>query len=127
MSVSQVGTFAKTMADWLGEGLQPDAKAQDRADICTGRLSGTPCRHNYLGKWLVSDKVAEVVKAWIEAKNHLNLQIEGEERLGHCEICHCKLNLKIHVPLATTLKHTAPETLAHFQVAAPWCWINKEK
>lgn len=127
MNPSHAVTFGKVLAEWLGEGLHPDPKAQARADVCSGRLSGHKCPHNYLGGWIVPEKIANTVKAWIEAKEHLDLSLEKEEELGHCEICQCRLNLKVFVPLPTILKHTPAPTLSDFRDKAPWCWLNTEQ
>lgn len=115
--------FAGTMREWLGEGAQPDPRAQDRADVCTGRLSGKPCPNNYLGRWLIPEAIAGTVKGIIEAKNHHKLSVEGESELGWCEVCNCKLSLKVHVPPQTILNHTPAETLEKFP---DFCWLKIE-
>ena len=127
MSVFQdANTFQATVREWIGDGLQPDPAAQDRADVCTGRLSGRRCPFNWAGGWLFPKAVAATVRRWAEAKTKLNLRVEGESQLGHCEICNCRLNLKIHVPLKTILNHAPKEQLEEFLTEAPWCWINTE-
>lgn len=123
MTSQQAIDGAKTLIEWLGEGATHDPKAQDRADVCTGRLSGKPCPHNYSGRWLLPETLAVSFKACVEIKTHLKLTVEGEDRLGWCEICNCNLPLKVHVPLKTILNHTPAETLGKFP---EFCWIKNE-
>lgn len=115
--------FSATAVEWWGDGGHPDPRAQDRADVCSGRLTGNPCPHNYQGGWIMPQKVADTVRRWFELKNHLKLRVEGEEKLGHCEICNCGLSLKIHVPRQTTLNHTPDEEYAKLP---EWCWMRTE-
>jgi hypothetical protein len=114
-------TFGATMREWIGEGLQPDPLAQDRADICTGRLSGKPCPYNYLGRWMLPEAVAGTIKKLVEVKTHLKLEVDGEDKLGFCEICNCKLSLKVHVPLNVILNNPPSGDFP------PWCWVKKEQ
>jgi hypothetical protein len=115
--------FASTIKDWLGEGCQPDPQAQDRANICTGKNSGRPCEFNWRGGWIMRREVADTVRRWIEAKEHLQLRVEGEDQLGTCEVCRCPLSTKIHIPLKTILAHTPKE---EFENLPPHCWIKLE-
>ena len=119
MTIHEAANGAKILAEWLGEGLHPDPLAQDRADICTGRLTGKPCEYNYQGRWIFPDAVASTVQRIAEIKNRLKLRVEGEENLGHCEICKCVLSLKVHVPRRTILNHTSGEEYAKLP---PYCW-----
>ena len=68
-------------------------------------------------------KVADTVRRWFELKNHLKLQVEGEDKLGHCEICNCVLSLKVHVPRQTILNHTSAEEYAKYP---SFCWLLTE-
>ena len=99
------------------------AKAQARADICSGRISGRKCPFNYQGGWLLPQAVADTVRRWFELKNHLKLRVEGEEKLGHCEVCNCVLSFKVHVPRQTTLNHT-PDI--EYEKFPSFCWLKTE-
>lgn len=115
--------FFATMREWLGEGGKPAPNAQDRADVCSGRLSGKPCPHNYLGAWITPQVVANTVRRFVGAKNNLKLRVLGEEMTGHCECCNCVISLKVHVPITTILNHTPRD---EFEKFPEWCWIKTE-
>jgi hypothetical protein len=115
--------FEETMREWFGDACLPDPNAQARADICTGRISGKSCTYNYKKGWLIPETIAGTIKRLAEAKNHLQLHVEGEDRIGWCEICSCKLDLKIHIPRKTLLKNTS---LADYAKYPTWCWLVTE-
>lgn len=69
------------------------------------------------------DAVAGTIRLWAEAKTHLRLTVEGEDKLGHCEVCNCVLSLKVHVPIQTILNHTPADQKAKFPA---FCWISEE-
>ena len=112
------------LVEWLGQGAKPVpiAIAQRRADTCLA------CEHNKEGHRFLrlTAEVARVIAEQMQAKGALKLRVVGEEGLHACEVCLCPLPLKIHVPLATILKHTDDETLAAFP-PAPNCWITTER
>jgi hypothetical protein len=124
MTVQQLSDGSKTLYEWLGEGSHPDPQAQDRADVCSGRITGNPCPYNYQGHWLIPETIANLIKQYAEAKNHLKLTVRGEETLGWCEVCSCKLSLKVHVPLKHIVNHCHPETLEKFPA---FCWMTTER
>lgn len=113
----------KTIREWWGDGGHPDPKAQDRADVCTGRLTGKPCPYNYHGRWLFPKAVADAIRRCFEIKSHAQLTVTGEENLGQCECCNCVLSLKVHTPLTHILNTTNPRELEKFP---EWCWIKTE-
>lgn len=130
LNIHGIITFEETTRQWFGEGGHPDPRAQDRGDVCSGRLSGNPCPYNYRGGWIVPKKVADTIRRFVEIKNHLKLRVEGEERLGHCEVCQCELSFKIHYPLNVIMNHTSAEEYAKFPPNAEHpefhCWLKTE-
>lgn len=108
-----------------GFGEKPPSKevAQARADICTGRLSGTPCPANYLGGWAISDKIAQVIRAQREKKLELNLRVDEEERLGQCTACRCPLFLKVFYDDETIYNHTTDPDFDKMRAANSKCWM----
>jgi hypothetical protein len=80
----------RVISEWLGSGGQvcDAAEAQARANICLD------CPHNKPGFSLTAP-VALAVKQHLKVKNKLNLRVQGEKRLGVCEICTCQLRLQI--------------------------------
>jgi hypothetical protein len=117
-----VASGKRVLVDWLGSGAKPVAIAiaQRRADTCL------KCEKNKEGHRFLrlTAEVARVIAEQMQAKGALKLRVAGEEGLHACEVCACPLPLKIHVPLATILKHTDDETLAAFP---PHCWITTER
>jgi hypothetical protein len=118
------------MREWFGDGGKPDPRSQDRADVCSGRLSGEKCPYNYLGHWIIPKKIADTIRRCVELKNHLSLRVEGEDKLGHCECCNCVLSLKVHVPRQTILNHTNDVEYAKFPPNPDHpkfqCWLKSE-
>lgn len=122
-------TGAGILSDWLGEGAKPVAPelAQARADVCTGRLSGTPCPHNNAG-WKPVESIASIIRAWSAKKNEMNLSVTGEEQLHSCGVCLCDLKTKVWLPLTTILDRTPDAMLQKFDEVAPIeCWIRQRK
>jgi hypothetical protein len=107
---------ARILTDWLGSGGTPvpHAQAQKRADTCL------KCPHNVSGVPFI-EGIASAIREQVELKNHLKLRVDGEKKLGTCEVCDCCLRLKVHVPLHVIAPD--PEELNDF----PWeCWLVKE-
>lgn len=125
----QLASGASILADWLGSGLKPVAPelAQNRADICTGRISGVPCPHNNPGFKPV-ETIAQILRAWSEKKNEMSLTVEGEKELHTCDICFCDLKLKSHVPMATILGQLPKAMIEKFASEAPkQCWMRNQQ
>lgn len=115
--------------DWLGDGLKPVPRpeAQARADICTGRLSGRPCPKNQPGSRLFGF-AARRIQSFVERKNELKLEVEGETKLESCAVCLCDLKLKVHVPMPHILHGTPDSMLLKFdEQAPPDCWMRNRK
>lgn len=126
----KVAAGAQILVDWVGDGLTPVSKslAQDRADVCTGRLNSKPCPHNtHQGIANLTGPIADFIKKQLQKKSELRLSVEGEEKLETCGICICQNNLKIWTPLDVILDRTSEQVLADFRQKADWCWILKEK
>lgn len=120
-------TGAQILKDWLGDGLKPVSReeAQNRADVCTGRLSGNPCAHNNSGHKF-TETVAQLLRAWSEEKNKMTLSIDGEDNLKSCNVCLCHLPTKVWVPMETILGRTPKAMLDKFASVAPEnCWMRK--
>lgn len=123
--IREVSDFNRIRRDWLGEGGEPVAPelSQARADVCTGRLTGKRCPSNYQGSWLYNIVTSIVINSQMKLRRILNLKVEGEDTLRTCEICGCKLALKIHVPFRHLYRHTTPEQFSKFP---DFCWLQKE-
>ena len=120
---------AQIMRDWLGDGLRTVEKkvAQNRADVCTGRLSGKRCAYNTRqGISELTGPIADFIKAQIQRKTELHLSVENETDLETCSICLCVLRLKIWTPLDIILARTPERGLAEFKKKAPWCWLLED-
>ena len=113
--------------DWLGKGGTPvnSSLAQNRADVCTGRLSGNRCPYNKPG-FKPIESVAEFVRRQIEKKHELNLSVEAEQNLETCDQCWCHLPLKVWCPIDHMKENTPQPMLEKIKSNAPYCWIPKE-
>lgn len=109
---------AKAIVEGFGKQPPAQAIAQARADICF------KCPYNYLGAWSVSSRVAEVIHAQREEKLRLKLRVEGEEKLGVCEVCGCPMILKVWYDAETIWKHTPDAVYNRYP---EWCWLQKER
>lgn len=120
-----------TLVDWVGEGMVPipTGQAQDRADVCTGRLTGQSCPHNnqkVSASWFTGP-VAEAISAQMREKTGRQLRVEGEEALHFCQLCLCSLPLKVFVPMQTIQNHFPNRMMEIFQQDAPKnCWVLTE-
>lgn len=121
-SVGHAAVGGRVLIEWLGEGAVPVPieVAQRRANVCL------ECPENRDGHSLLR-LTADAVRAIAEqlnAKEHLKLRVEGEEKLYSCAVCRCALKLKVHVPIGTILNHTDQDTLNAFPA---WCWVTNER
>lgn len=127
ISIKDAKRFWDLRTSWLGEGGHPvsPSQAQSRADVCTGRLSGTKCPKNVIKpiQEVVTGAVALTVIRQIEYKNKLNLRVDGEKSLHVCDVCNCILRLKSHAPIEFIKETTDDSTLKKFP---PHCWIPLE-
>jgi len=89
----QLGIGAAEIAEWLGSGgeVVPQELAQERADICKF------CHQN-VKVGLMKAAVAEAAKRALDAKNKLELRVDGEKSLGECGTCGCVLRLLVWYP-----------------------------
>jgi hypothetical protein len=84
------------LTEWLGYGALTVAPkhAQDRADICTGRLNGAGCPNN-VKEFEVTEAVSQAIRTQVELKSKLQLRVQGEKALHTCKNCGCPLKLKV--------------------------------
>jgi hypothetical protein len=113
---------AKAIYEGFGDSPPPQEVAQARSDVCTGRLSGTPCKYNHTGGWSITTKAAQVIHSQRQRKLELKLSVDGEDALGVCKVCRCYLPLKIWYDIERIYEHTTDSTLASFP---DFCWIKK--
>lgn len=123
-TAEQIGKGSQIVLDWLGAGghTVSQHEAQDRSDVCTGRLSGAACPYNVPSN-LVTGLAGESIRHLIEIKNKAALRVDGEKKLGGCERCACHLKLKVWTPLAYIRKHTTDEEISSYP---PICWLRTE-
>lgn len=125
--VGGLASGSRVLLRWLGDDGQPVSAAlsQARSDVCTGRLSGTPCPYNESG-FKPIERIAEVIKEQTEAKNNLKITVEGEEKLQTCSLCFCALQLKVHVPFEYIISGMPSPMIDKFRTKKPDCWVVKE-
>ena len=107
------------LTDWIGTGghTVPREAAQARANVCL------KCPHSAT-TLLFSGASAEAMKVALEIKKSAELRVEGEKSLGSCDICLCKINLKVWVPIFHILAGSNEEEISKFPAE---CWIKTEK
>lgn len=117
--VQRVDQFLRIRHDWFGEGGQPvpTPLAQTRADVCL------QCPRNFRGGWVWNMATAMAIAAQTRLKAILNIHLEGEENLKVCEVCGCKIQLKVFTPIRHLYRHTTPQQVQTFP---DHCWIKKE-
>lgn len=120
-AVKRVVAGASLLVDWLGEGGEAIEVpiAHHRAAICAG------CSYNQepnAGQSLLG-AIAEGFKLLIDAKNEMELSTPRDADLKTCQICDCKLSLKVWAPLHHVKARTRPEV---FEKLPPHCWIKIE-
>lgn len=112
---------APIIADWLGEGGKPVEQnlAEMRAFICE------LCPENAAPGWWDRFKtaIALAIRAALEVKHSMKLELSNEDKLHMCRVCGCCLRLKCWVPLEHLADHTSPEQLTKFPHS---CWIPFE-
>jgi hypothetical protein len=136
--VPPAGLVASTVAGlraikdaWVGEGKEPveQALAQHRADICVKECSDDPQTnkehsHNRIGGFFnkVKAVVAQAILEQRREKLNLGLKVEGEDKLGTCDICGCNSELKVWTPLDTIFARAVepPEAFPKH------CWYRQE-
>ena len=117
---------AAALLDGFGKSPPSPDVAQGRSDVCTGRLTGVPCPHNYQGFWRITEQAGRVLHAQREKKLELSLKTEGEDKLGQCRLCNCPLLLKVWYDWETIYNHTTDETFAKIRLNKPDCWLVTE-
>ena len=127
----KLATGATILVDMFGGSKAPVAAdlAQDRSDICTGRLSGNACPYNRPDADFnfITDPVSGFIKAQFEKLYEMKLEVQGQDNLQTCAICLCPLKLKVWTPIETILDRTPKAMLAKFKSEAPaQCWIVTE-
>lgn len=120
--IKQAKALYSTMVEWLGDGAKPvhPDQAQKRADICL------KCPNNNQSlsvESIFKDAVASTIRKQIELKNQMKLRVNGEKSLGICDVCHCVLRLKVHVPFQFVDDSTDDETVMLFPQE---CWYIQE-
>lgn len=117
--IQQANQGRKILHDWFGAGGQPVPleQAQARADICLN------CPHNWQGHWEWRKLVAIAIAHQEKLRTTMGIHLNGEEKLEICEVCGCKLRLKVHVPFTHIYRHTSD---AQFAKYPPFCWQTKE-
>lgn len=119
--VKSIVNGAATLLEWTLDGtiIEPE-KAQARADICTGRLSGKTCPNN-VPDWEFTEQVSDAVRRIVGLKNDLNLKVQGEKQLFACAACGCALRSKVWLELKTILPEPQ-ERVKYWEK----CWILSE-
>lgn len=118
---------ANIITRWFGSGAVPVAHdvAQRRADICNTVASGASCPFNSPG-FAPVERIAEIIKARVEKKNELKLEVKGEENLHTCSLCFCHLPTKVWTPIEHIISGTPSPMIEKFKREQPKCWILAE-
>lgn len=129
--ISKLDTGRDVLNSWVGDGLFPVPAdlAQRRADICTGRIGGSPCPFNKEGAGFeaITTPIANAIRKQMEKKHEMKAVVVGEEKLFTCDQCWCNLPLKVWTPLKTILDRTPAPMLGKFASDAPHCWLVQEQ
>lgn len=81
------------ITEWVVDGTVVELEeAQRRANICI------ECDNNEKAS-STALFVAGRIRRLIELKNKLGLRVEGEKKLGQCEVCECVLKLQVWEPM----------------------------
>jgi len=114
---------AKTLKEWdeSGDPAVPPELSLARAQACS------KCPHNQPGNFTEWFTVAasELIKSRIERAQSRKLTTPQDDNLNLCDICHCPLKLKVHVPMPWITKRLSPDKLAALR-AVPGCWVGTE-
>lgn len=117
-----------TIKDWLGDGLLPVSHALAEA---RGRRCVT-CPQNQDPNWFqkLEGVVADQVKALMAVKHDLNLSTPVDEQLNTCQMCDCRLRLKVWTPLKHVLGRLKPLQKVQLETVmtteGKHCWIIEE-
>lgn len=116
---------AQIIKDWLGDGgtTVDQTLAQERADVCTGRITGVACPMNKIG-FSFGGEAGKLIRKMVEIKNGLDIRVHGEKTLGVCDACSCDLKTKVHVPMEYLQSHTPEAEAKEFP---PICWQRTER
>lgn len=114
---------SQALMEGFGEDPPPQDVAQNRADICTGRVSSVPCAYNHQGTFSLTSKIAAFIHAQRQRKLELKLSVDGEGSLGICKVCKCYLPLKVWYSSRVIYEYTEDSTIAKFP---DFCWIKRE-
>lgn len=118
-AIQKANQARKIFHDWLGEGGQTVSleDAQHRADVCLR------CPHNYKGSWIWNIATSMAIASQIRLRDAMKIRLNGDENLKVCELCGCKLQLKVHVPFAHIYRHMPLEQFDKFPA---FCWMKQE-
>lgn len=106
---------------WLGSGAKtvPQELADKRAEVCTR------CPRNMPGNWEshFTGEAAEIIRQELSIHKDMALATPYDKQLGTCDVCLCRMVLKVWVPLDHVRRKLKPE-----QEAELWenCWIKSE-
>ena len=117
-TMQRMSEGASEIYEWLGEGGKPVPRtlAQHRADICL------QCPHNK-STGQMTLQIAKAVKSLIAIKNRMKVHVDGEKKLGQCDICLCQLRLKVHAPLSEVRKEIVEDEKSLYP---GFCWQISE-
>lgn len=120
-AVKRAVAGAGLLVDWLGEGAEPVAVpiAHHRAAVCVD----CPFNQEPTAAQSALGAVADGFRLLVDAKNEMNLSTPRDAQLKTCQVCDCKLTLKVWAPHVHVLKHTPP---AVFNQLPEHCWIKRE-
>lgn len=119
ISYAQAKRFNTARRDWLGDGVSATpATAQTRANTC---LDACPKHVEKPLQELITGSAAGYVRRQLELKTHLNMRVEGEEKLHTCDMCQCWLPLKVWLSI-----ERAREVTPDWQQFPANCWLHND-
>lgn len=112
-----------TLKEWFGDGMAPVSAelAQRRANTCMDCPKRT-AETDWISK--ITGFIADRLRRFAEVKNRLQLRLPEDDKIGECEVCGCRLNLKVWTPLEHIKNTTDTETMDKFHEQ---CWIRNER
>jgi len=115
----QANQGRKILHDWLGENGVPVPleEAQSRANVCIR------CPHNYKGSWLWNMATSIAIGSQMRLREVMDIHLENESELEVCDLCGCKLKLKVHTPFKHIYQHTSDQM---FERYPQFCWQKIE-
>lgn len=120
--VGKVRVGVRVLLDWLGSGGKPvaPALAEARAAVCA------KCPHNKQGgleTWFTAP-IAEIIRQQLAVKNDMQLTTSQDAVLWTCDVCICKMDLKVWCPLSFIKENPLPpESVAQLP---DFCWLKTE-